>query len=316
MLKLNEKCCKIWSKKIRLESRNKMIDLHIHTTCSDGTDSPAAILKKAEELGAELISVSDHNSVEAYGEIMQNRDLFSGKIITGVELTSHFLKGTFEILGYGFDTDKMRRYIKELYSKRITLEQRFMMIHEKYRSMGLHMRDIEQYPKKKWYHLKNLLEDVAGSEYNRKFLYSRESVESLEKFFRREINNIDSPLHVEISKTMPAPETLVKAVHDCGGLAFVAHIFVYHENVYQNVDKLIEQCKPDGFECFYTRYTEQQTKDIVSLCKDRGLYMCGGSDYHGGNRSGVIIGTGSGNLNVHHDLIYEWAEKYVCGDQE
>ena len=88
-----------------------MIDLHMHTNHSDGTDSVEELLKNAEKQNLELISITDHDQVSAYYELEENpslRNLFSGKIIVGSELKTYFDKVPIEILAYGFDYKKIK----------------------------------------------------------------------------------------------------------------------------------------------------------------------------------------------------------------
>ena len=94
-----------------------MIDLHMHTHYSDGTNSVTEILQKAEELKLEYISITDHNTCEAHEEL-ENIDVskyYSGKIITGVELNTIVLDIPIEILGYGIDIHKIKGVLKNTY---------------------------------------------------------------------------------------------------------------------------------------------------------------------------------------------------------
>ena len=84
-----------------------MIDLHIHTTFSDGSDEPEVILRKAEQLGLRYISITDHDSLGAYENLNDNSisRYFSGNIIPGCEFSVVHNKMPIEVLGYGIDFD-------------------------------------------------------------------------------------------------------------------------------------------------------------------------------------------------------------------
>ena len=84
---------------------NKYIDMHTHTNHSDGSSTVENSLKKAEQLGLSIISISDHNTISAYDEIDKNniRSLYNGEIVPGVEITTTYNGEVIEILGYGFD---------------------------------------------------------------------------------------------------------------------------------------------------------------------------------------------------------------------
>ena len=88
----------------------KFIDLHTHTNHSDAEIEPAHSLAVAEELGLSLFSFSDHNTVSAYSDLSDIRNLFSGGILPAVELSTTFKGDVIEVLGYGIDTEKRRSY--------------------------------------------------------------------------------------------------------------------------------------------------------------------------------------------------------------
>ena len=95
-----------------------MIDLHMHTTYSDGTDTVKELLEKAESLGLEVISITDHNTCKAYYE-MENfnvKEMYKGDILVGCEFTTSFYNRLIEVLGYGFDYKNINKYLEEFYS--------------------------------------------------------------------------------------------------------------------------------------------------------------------------------------------------------
>ena len=96
-----------------------MIDLHMHTTNSDGSDTPEELLKKCEELKLDYISITDHDTCASYDEIKENNldNLFTGKIITGCELTTIYKGRTIEILGYGVKTNIISNWCTNFYTK-------------------------------------------------------------------------------------------------------------------------------------------------------------------------------------------------------
>ena len=105
-----------------------MIDLHIHSTYSDGSYSVVELLKEAEKKKIEIISITDHDNVGAYEEL-RNLDVkryFSGKIIPGCEFKCVFTKYglPIEILGYGFDVSAIEEFLK--YNSSINKQERYL----------------------------------------------------------------------------------------------------------------------------------------------------------------------------------------------
>lgn len=91
-----------------------MIDLHIHTTYSDGTDSVIEVLRKAEKLGLKAIAITDHENCDAYKEIakIDVGKYFSGRLLHGIELKARYTDRVIDVLGYNIDCEKMERYLK------------------------------------------------------------------------------------------------------------------------------------------------------------------------------------------------------------
>ena len=94
-----------------------MIDLHMHTTYSDGADSLSELLNNAQKLGLSVISITDHDNCKAYSELRNKkiRNIFSGKIIPGIEIKCAYGKRLIEVLGYNIDTEKMQNWVNEYY---------------------------------------------------------------------------------------------------------------------------------------------------------------------------------------------------------
>jgi Sec7-like guanine-nucleotide exchange factor len=84
---------------------------------------------------------------------------------------------------------------------------------------------------------------------------------------------------------------------------FIPHIFEYRENSYKILEYILDNYEVDGFECFYTTFTSEQTNEIYKICKERSLYVSGGSDYHGKAKENVFLGIGHGNLKIEYSEI-------------
>ena len=115
-----------------------MIDLHIHSNYSDGTKTVKDILIKAQNLGLTTLSFTDHETCEAYTELSQIniKDYFYGKIIPGIELKAQYKNIVIDILGYGINCSKIRKYLKGCY-KNITREKIQEEILKEFYNIGL-----------------------------------------------------------------------------------------------------------------------------------------------------------------------------------
>ena len=135
-----------------------MIDLHIHTNNSDGSDSVIEILKNAEKLGLKVIAITDHDTCKAYEELekIDVSKYYSGKIIKGVELRCFYNRRIIEILGYNIDTKIMQNWLDEFYKTRTreAVQERYLkQLYKTCQELNLYMKAIEQIywdPKSDW----------------------------------------------------------------------------------------------------------------------------------------------------------------------
>lgn len=289
-----------------------MIDLHTHTCYSDGSDTLIELLNRAETRKLNLISITDHNTVKAYSELeeIELSKYYDGEIITGVELNTKALNIPIEILGYGIDYKKMDKLLREVY---IPAEKRNMIevkrLYEKCLNAGICLE-------------KNCIEHFDNTSFASKFIQneikkypenaniiSEDAWNDTKVFYRKYMSNPTGILYVEMDDLVPNFEVASNLVKECGGLVFIPHIFEYRENSRSILEHILNNYKIDGIECFYTTFTEEQSSELIELCKDKKIYMSGGSDYHGKNKPNVDIGVGFGNLCVEDKIVTEWIEK-------
>lgn len=292
-----------------------MIDIHTHTTYSDGTSTPKELLEEAQQKKLTMLSITDHNTVDAYEELKNPniRGKFEGMIIPGIEITTTYHGETIEVLGYNFDLDMMKELLKESV---LTFEEKqileYNLIKKQYQKIGVIFdeENIEFNPKKESCRVSFWKEIKKHPENNSLFL-EQNSKEEASTFTRNEIYNPKSPLYVDESSLFPSLEKAIAIIHESGGLAFLAHTFAYSPNIAKSLLDILNNYKLDGLECFYTTFTEEQSNYLVSLCKEKGLYMSGGSDFHGTRKINHNLGTGRGNLQIEEKIIEPWVKQYV-----
>jgi len=289
-----------------------MIDLHIHTLHSDGTENCISILRKCEEKKLDYISITDHNSVGAYFEL-ENIDIknyFSGKIICGVELNTKILNVPIEILGYGIDYNKMSSLLKNIYidsTQRNLIEAQRLF--DKCIKYGIKLDDncLAKYNQNEFasgfFH-----KEITKHEENKK-LISPEAWNSSKILYRQYMSDPNAPLYVEMDDLVPDFETASSLIKQAGGLVFVPHIYEYKHNSMPILNYILAHHIIDGIECYYTTFTDEQHKDILTICKKHNLFVSGGSDFHGTCRPEVDIARGYGRLEIPTDIILNWVAK-------
>ena len=225
-----------------------MVDLHTHTTCSDGSSDVQNLIKTAQDCGVDVLAITDHDSVDAYLEKID----FSGRLITCVELTSLYNGEIVEILGYNIDTEKMRGIIKANIKPFIdTIIDQSKLYMAKYLSIGVKfdkefVDTCKNSPEKIFsdrmaYSQGVYLREMRKHRENAKFFANSDEFDniSIPDFTRNHAYNPKSPLYVDLSPILIDAKKAVEYIRDCGGTPILAHPFVYSPTVHSNIDKMI-----------------------------------------------------------------------------
>ena len=289
-----------------------MIDLHMHTNYSDGTDSVVELLQNAEIANLEIISITDHNTAKAYEELekIDIAKFYSGKIIPGIEINTKILGVPIEILGYGIDYKKMNEKISTIFlpvEKRNQIEAERLF--EKCVRAGIKFEDncLDNYDGT-YFASKFIMSEMQKFEENKNII-DKDAWGELRIFYRKYMSDPNGFLYINTDDLVPNFEVAANLIRECGGLVFVPHIYEYRENSHKILEYIMENYEVDGFECFYTTFAEEQTKEITDICRDKNFYMSGGSDYHGKAKPNVKIGIGEGNLKISYENMKEWLGK-------
>jgi predicted metal-dependent phosphoesterase TrpH len=305
-------------KRVKLkEEVNNMIDLHMHTTYSDGADSLIEVLKKAESLKLEYISITDHDTCEGYKELakLDVKKYFSGQIINGVEIKCAYKKRLIEILGYKVDPKVINNFMEEFHktkSKEILQQKYFDILHERCTDMGLVMskkEDIEFNPKTDWASIK-IYNDIKAHEEN-KLKVPDDFWSEFNIFSKKYCGDVNYPLYIDKSEDYLQLDEAIKLVKDAGGLVFLPHIFIYKwaEDKKKLLDDIVAEYDIDGIECMHSEFSQDDIDYLLEYTQKNNFYRSGGSDYHGKNKVGIEMAVGKGNLKIESYLIKDWVNK-------
>lgn len=272
-----------------------MIDLHCHSTCSDGSLTPAELLELAESKGLKILSVTDHSNVRAYQELEDPavRKRFSGRLLRGCEFSTMVRQQNVEILGYGIDPAPVAEFFAER-RKRIPdmMRAELQLIYETYRKLGVRLDwAVEDFEREKYISAKRyVLAQLKEFPENHRFCLDPENLNEPLHYYRRELYNPESPLYVDYSPLAASSDEIVGLIHRAGGKAFLAHCYQYTPIITDALEELARTLKLDGLECYYNSFTKEQTKFLLELCDRNGLLVSGGSDFHGALRPAVALG--------------------------
>lgn len=288
------------------------IDLHIHSTYSDGTTKIIDILKKAENLKLKAISITDHENCDVYKELneIDIKKYFSGKIITGIELKTQYNDGIIDVLGYNMNCDEMKFYLTECYreiSREKIQEKQLEQFYEYGKKYGLTLRPIHEliWNKKKDWGSIVFYNEMKLHEEN-KSKVPEDLWESFKNFRQNYYKIKGKMFYINMSKYYPTLDKIIEIIHKSGGLAFIAHIYEYTwiEDKLEELNSMLGRI--DGVECYHSSFTEEQIENLVKFCKENDMLISGGSDYHGDNKPDIELGTGKGNLKIPNSVIDNW----------
>ena len=297
-----------------------MIDLHMHTIFSDGTDSVEEILKKAKKANLEIISITDHNTCKAYEEMKSFNvsDFYNGNIIVGCEFTTSYDNRLIEVLGYGFDYKKVNEYLDVFYDKDLVSKRTNILYNrliDKIDKLGL-VFNLSNLREKKFnneFFERRIYDELIKYPENKKLL--QEDVwNSFSDFFRKGLTNSKSKLFINHVEFKPSLNEIINLIHKAGGIVFLAHPYQYKFNDTEEfLDKIYNENSFDGIECFYTTFTKEQINYLIEFAYKRDLLISGGSDYHGLNKQQHDLGIGRGDLDISKNIVSNWNIMYFKG---
>jgi len=243
----------------------KKINLHLHTTVSDGALTPARLIKRAKQIGLDLISITDHDTCDAYHQLPP--DILPLHILPGMEISSQYEGNDVHILAYGYDM-----YNNDLHE----LTEMYLL--------GRRTRAIKMLALLKELGMELSLDEVvavAGSRelivrpHIAQIMVSKGYVQNKNEAFDKYIGNF-KPAYVP-KPEVSVPEALA-VIHTAGGLAFLAHPGKLTKPEY--LETLIPM-GVDGLEVCHPDHNQQDIDRFIRTAQKYGLYMSGGSDFHG-----------------------------------
>lgn len=260
------------------------IDLHMHSTCSDGTDTPEQLLENVRKAGITFFSVTDHDSVEAAGMMADIRSVNDPFFISGVELSCKDEDGQYHILGYAIDPQA--RPIRNVVHKahNIRMDKVAMRLRKLKEDFGI------TFPEEEVELL--LAQPNPGKPHIGNLMVRYGYTESKEQAFREYLNDMRIP------SGYVRPEEAIKAILDSGGVPVLAHPFygsgdqlILGVEMEERLRKLV-RFGLEGTEAYYSGFTEKLTRQMLALADAFGLYVTAGSDYHGTNKMVKLGETG------------------------
>ncbi|MCX8131321.1 MAG: PHP domain-containing protein [Clostridia bacterium] len=277
----------------------RYIDLHTHSTASDGSMTPRELVRHAKECGLSAIALTDHDTVEGVDEAIDEGKRIGLEVVAGVEISADY-KPEMHILGYFFD--ESHKNIKATLEKlRENRRIRNPKIINKLNEIGfdINLEEVEA----------EAAGSVVGRPHIAKVLVKKGYVRSVEEAFEKYLSS-GKPAYFKKDKMKP--EESIQSIINAGGIPVIAHP-KYLEHTLDELDKLFGSLKNAGLmgiEAYYVDNTKDDTGNLLRLAIKHELLPTGGSDFHGNFKNGIDIGKGRGNLKIPYNLLEKLKQQY------
>ena len=273
-----------------------MIDLHMHSSCSDGTLTPEELVSAALDMGLEAAALTDHDTVSGVHRFLSAASGTPLRVVPGVELASMLFSKDIHIVGLFIDPDSTP-LLAALEQMRLWREERNAEMVEKIRSKGFEITMDE------------VLAEAGGESVGRPHmatvLLKKGFFPDMQSVFNRLIGRGGS---CYVARKYYPVDVCIRLIHEAGGLAIWAHpLHAAHgaRAALRKIGSRLVGYGLDGLECYYSMFAEQQQADALEFARARSLLISGGSDFHGGAHPRVKMGTGiDGNLAIPFE-VYE-----------
>lgn len=277
-----------------------MIDLHVHSNCSDGTLTPEELVDYAIKKKLTAFALTDHDTVSgldraiSYAEELKK----SGKegvpeVIPAIELSTDLNGGDVHVVGLyvNHKLPEMQKYLQDFVESR---DNRNKKMCEKLRERGVDITYEE------------LVDAFPGAVITRahfaRLLLNKGYIKSMPEAFDRFIGS-HAPCYVQREKV--TPRQAVELILASDGIPVLAHPILYRLSS-RKLDELVCDLRESGLigiEAIYSTYAPSEERDIRRLAKKYNLLLSGGSDFHGKNKPNIDLGTGTGKLYVPDEIL-------------
>jgi len=265
-----------------------LIDLHTHSTASDGTFEPSELVILAKNTGLKALALTDHDTTEGLKSAYETALEIGLPFVCGVEISVKFSgPGHFHLLGYFLkpEVPELKDTLERLQKAR---DERNKKMVEKLQALGISISMEE---------LREVAKGEIGRPHIANLLVKKGVVKSFEEAFEKYLKK-GAPAYVP--KALLSPQEAIELVLKAKGIPVLAHPVTLKLN-YLELKNYLKELKDFGLmgiEVYYTEHSPEFTKVLLEYAKEFGFLVTGGSDFHGANKPDIKLGKGLGNLRV------------------
>lgn len=270
------------------------IDLHVHSSASDGSLSPEEVVSLAKNAGLRCFALTDHDTVDGVERAIQYaKKLTDIDVIPGIELSCYYQNREIHIVGLFVDY-KNQIFLDELQKLKQAREDRNEKMIQNFIDAGISLT------------LEELQHGSPNSVITRahfaRVLVEKGICKNKTEVFDKYLG-VGCPFY--LPKPQVTPEHVLNLIKTAGGVAILAHPYSYKFSKTE-VETLLDDLIPlglSGMECYYSTYDTGQMQELRSIAISKELLVSGGSDFHGVIKPDISIGTGRGNLRIPEKLL-------------
>lgn len=274
-----------------------MIDLHSHTTESDGTYTPAELVSAAVEAGLDALAITDHDTLAGYQMAAPLAEKAGLLLICGIELSTKIpepSRKTVHLLGYFFKTPPAAEFLHWLGGMQEARRDRNRRLAAKLQTMGVDVR-IEE--------VEAMGRSLAGRPHFAKLMVQKSYVPNTTEAFRLYLDE-SAPGYVD--RDEPTLGEGIRRIQEAGGLTSLAHPIRLGKRDLHEEEKLVGSFAEMGLDAIEAYHSDHEAKDVeryLSYAEKYGLRVTGGSDFHGENKPSVKLGHAMVPTSLLHALM-------------
>lgn len=270
------------------------VDLHLHTTASDGVMRPSEIVRYAKAKGLQAIAITDHDTIEGLEEGLSEGERIGFEVIPGVEISAKHSPGSMHLLGYFLDIQHPLLNERLNYLQKARAERNPKIV-EKLNQLGMELTYEE------------VQEASGGGQVGRPHFahvllekgYVRSFQEAFDRFLKK-----GALAYVE--KFRFAASEALHFINEAKGVAVLAHPNTLGKNGYSELESLLLQLIKEGLKGIEVYYPEHSLLEVArykTIAERYGLLTTGGTDYHGIEGDGFEIGVGRGEMRLPYSMV-------------
>jgi hypothetical protein len=271
-----------------------MIDLHVHTNMSDGSLSPAEVVRLSAQKGLQAIAITDHDTISGIAEAQAEGLKLGVEVISGVEMSVEWNPGIVHILGFFIRSDD-RNLLESLAYLAQGRHDRIPKIVSKLSDCGVHI-SVEEVARESG-------GGVPGRPHVANVMVRNGIVSRVQEAFDLYLGK-GAPAYVKKTKVLPGEA--MRVIREAGGMPVLAHPYSVDEHDNSRIREIVRGLVRqglEGIEVYYPKHTAEQTRMFLNLALEFDLAITGGTDFHGAGKPGIKLGVIPGREPLPYSIL-------------